>query len=194
MSIANPTNVHPRRSFRMSKRSAVVVGLCVAAVAVAVALVVVMWGGPSSSPSATSLVNAGIAAQNAGNNATASKDYVAALSIEPKNVFALFDLGDVQQYMGNVSAAQSNYFHALAINPNYEPALYNLATLEAKSDPSVARSLYDQVIHLSPKDADAHFNLGYVLIALGQRSSGQAQLREAVRLDPSLKSRESSGR
>ena len=188
MSIDNPTNVHRGRLLGMSKRSAGIAGLCIAAVAVAVVLGLVIWGGSSPTPSATSLVNAGIAAQNAGNNATASKDYVAALSIEPKNVFALFDLGDVQQYMGNVSAAQSNYFHALAINPNFEAALYNLATLVRPSTRRRPRALYGQVIRLSPKDADAHFNLGFILLGLHKTQRASAA-RDAVRLDPTLKSR-----
>lgn len=188
MPIANSLPQHLRGLARIPERRGRVVGICVTAAACALSLAA--CGGPSAAQSVTSLLSAGISAQNSGDNATASKDYNAVLTMQPKNVYALFDLGDVQQYMGKDSAARSSYFHVLAINPNYEPALYNLATLEAKTDPSVARSMYLQVIRLSPKDADAHFNLGYVLISLGQTSAGQAQLSIAVRLDPHLKARE----
>lgn len=174
-------NARPKRMLKVSVA-------CLATLTAAAALAA--CGSSSSAQSAASLVSAGITAQNSGDNATASTDYTAALAIQPKNVYALFDLGDVQQFMGNTSAAESNYFHALAVDPSYEPAMFNLATLEAKHNPGEARSLYLQVIKLSPRDADAHFNLGYVLISMGQSAAGHAQINLAVKLDPTLKRRE----
>lgn len=117
------------------------------------------------------------------------KDYRRVLASHPRNVDALFDLGDADQLDNLNSDAEAEYGAALALDPKLVPAMYNLATLEAKSTPVEAETLYEEVIRLSPKDADAHLNLGYVLISLGLKAAGQSQLRLATILDPALKSR-----
>jgi tetratricopeptide (TPR) repeat protein len=134
-------------------------------------------------------LNAGIAAQKAGDYATATADYEKVLAVKPKSAVALFDLGDVEQFEHLDSAAQSHYETALAVDPSFVDAMYNLATLVTRSSPIEAETLYEQVIRLSPKDAAAHFNLGYVLMSLGKKTAGQAQINLGVRLDPRLKSR-----
>jgi tetratricopeptide (TPR) repeat protein len=67
------------------------------------------------------------------------------------------------------------------------PAIYNLATLVTLTKPTEAEALYREVIGLSPKDADAHFNLGLILQSLGHRAAGNAQIDIAVAIDPALK-------
>jgi Flp pilus assembly protein TadD len=49
--------------------------------------------------------------------------------------------------------------------------------------------LYEKVIAIEPKDAEAHLNLGFALQALGKVAQGNAEIAEAVRLDPALSSR-----
>ena len=144
-------------------------------------------GGPSSSATASQDLSAGIAAQKAGDFGTASTDYEKVLKIEPKNVYALYDLGDVEQFQHQDAAAQTHYLMALAVSPKFENALYNLAILDAKADPRQAKVLYLQVIALTPHDAPAHLNLGKVLLALGEAKAGDAQINLAIKLDPSLK-------
>jgi len=163
----------------------------VGALALSAALAVFAAACNDPSPTATAAQNLelGVAAQEAGNYATATTDYNKVLAAEPENVAALFDLGDVEQFEHLNSAAESHYRAALAVDPNYVPAMYNLATMEATSSPVDAEVLYQQVIRLSPNDADAHFNLGFVLISLGEKAQGAAQLAIAEKLDPSLKSR-----
>lgn len=168
-------------------------GLSFVAVAVTSALLLSACGSsPSASQSVAQNLTAGIAAQNAGNYASATQYYNKVLASDPKNATALYDLGDVDQLQNLLSAAKTEYLHALAIDPNFLSAMYNLATLEASTSPNDARVLYEQIIKLSPRYAAAHFNLGYVLLSLGQRSAGLAQINEGVRLDPSLKSRVST--
>lgn len=165
-------------------------GLSFAAVGVTSALLLSACGSsPSAAQTVAQNLTAGIAAQNAGDYAGATQYYNKVLASDPKNATALYDLGDVDQLQNLLSAAKTNYLEALAIDPNFISAMYNLATIEANTSPNDARVLYEQIIKLSPKYADAHFNLGYVLLALGQRSAGLAQINEGVRLDPSLKSR-----
>jgi len=133
-----------------------------------------------------------VAAQKAGDYKTATTDYNKVLAADPKNYRALYDLGDVEQFQHLNSAAEANYRAALALYPNFELAMYNLATLVSSSSPTEAEILYQQVIKLDPKNADAYFNLGYVLNGLGQKTQGQADIAKAIALDPSLKSRVAS--
>jgi tetratricopeptide (TPR) repeat protein len=165
-------------------------GVSFVAVGVTSALLLSACG---SSPSATQSVDqeltAGVAAQNAGNYTTAVQDYNKVLASDPKNATALYDLGDVDQLQNLPADAKARYLAALAIDPDFISAMYNLATIDASTSPNDARVLYDQIIQLSPGYADAHFNLGYVLISLGHPAAGQAQIDAGVRLDPSLKSR-----
>jgi tetratricopeptide (TPR) repeat protein len=158
------------------------------AILIAGALTLSACDGPSATQSAGQNVTAGIAAQKAGNYGQATTDYEKALKVEPKNVFALYDLGDVEQYQHQFTAAAQHYQEALAVNPHYEYALYNLAIIDAKSDPAASKALYLEVIQLYPKDAVAHFNLGKVELRLGEKHAGDAQINLAIKLEPGLKS------
>ena len=165
-------------------------GFSVLTVGVTSALLLSACGSsPSASQSIAQDLTAGIAAQNAGNYASATQYYEKVLASDPKNATALYDLGDVDQLQNLDQDAKVRYLAALAVDPNFISALYNLATLEASATPNSARALYEKIIKLEPKYADAHFNLGYVLISLGQQSAGLAQINEGIKLDPSLKSR-----
>jgi tetratricopeptide (TPR) repeat protein len=143
----------------------------------------------SASLSAAQDISAGIASQGAGQYASAAQYYEKALAIQPKSAVALYNLGDVEQLQNLDAAAKSHYLAALAVDPNFISALYNLATLEASSSPLEAEALYDQVIKLSPNDASAHFNLGYVLISLGHKAAGEAEINKGIKLNPALASR-----
>lgn len=146
-------------------------------------------GSPSATSGATQDISAGIAAQDAGQYASATKYYSKALAIEPKSAVALYNLGDVEQLENLDAAAKSHYQAAIAIDPTFISALYNLATVEASSSPASAKALYEQVISLSPKDANAHFNLGYVLISLGLKKAGLSEINRGIQLNPDLASR-----
>ncbi len=168
-------------------------GLSVIAVGTLGAAALSACGGPSAAQGAAQNITAGIAAQGAKQYASAAKYYEKALASQPKDATALYDLGDVEQLEGLDSAAKTHYLAALAIDPTFASAMYNLAILDAKSSPAEAEALYEQVLKMYPKDADVHFNLGYVLISLGQKSAGLAQINEGIKLDPALASRVSKG-
>ena len=164
--------------------------LGVVAVGVTSALLLSACGSSgSSTQSIDQDLTAGIAAQNAGNYTSATADYEKVLALDATNATALYDIGDVDQLQNLDADARARYLAALAVDPNFISAMYNLATLEANTTPNSARVLYQQIIRLQPSYADAHFNLGYVLLALGQKAAGEAEINEGVRLDPSLKSR-----
>lgn len=184
-------SIHGQVKFRPTRKWTR--GLGVVAVGVASALLLSACGSsPSGSQSVAQDLTAGIAAQNAGNYTSATQYYNKVLASDPKNATALYDLGDVDQLQNLLPSAKVEYQDALAIDPNFISAMYNLATLESSTSPSDARVLYDQIIKLSPNYADAHFNLGYVLLSLGHRAAGLAQINVGIRLDPSLQARVSS--
>jgi tetratricopeptide (TPR) repeat protein len=160
------------------------------AIAVSASVVLAACGSPSASQTAGQNVTAGIAAQKAGDFGTATTDYEKALKSEPKNVYALYDLGDVEQYQHQFSAAAEHYQEALAVNPHYEYALYNLAILDSTTDPSAAKALYLELISQFPHDAVAHFNLGKVELRLNEKAAGDTQINLAVSIEPSLKKQE----
>lgn len=149
-------------------------------------------GGPSATVAANQKLTAGIAAQRAGDYAVAAADYTKILKTEPKNIYALYDLGDVEQFQHRDAAAVFRYNEVLAINPRFENALYNMAILESQSSPTAAKALFLQVIAESPADAVARLNLGKVLLALGETKQAEAQIRQAVKLEPSLKNETSA--
>jgi Tfp pilus assembly protein PilF len=143
----------------------------------------------TSGQQANDLVNAGVKAQTAGRTAEATDDYHKALAIDPRNKFAYFDLGVVDQAAGNGTMAELEYRTALQYDPNFVGALYNLAVLRTQAAPTEAMVLYRRVIAIQPTDAAAHLNLGFLLIAAGQKVEGKAELDRAVALDPTLASR-----
>ena len=176
------------RLWRPRRRHAIAAGLvgCVAILAAC--------GGTSSPPQssaqiATNDLNAGLAAQAAGNLTQAGTDYKSAIAGDAENKYAYYDLGLVQQLMGQLAASEANYRAALRLDPNFVPALFNLAILRTSPSPFEAEELYRQVISLEPKDAVAYLNLGFLLRSQGSVVEGNAELHTAVSLDPSLANR-----
>ncbi len=152
------------------------------------ALLAACGSGTPAAVAANQKLAAGIAAQRAGDYGIAAADYTKVLKSEPKNIYALYDLGDVEQFEHRDSAALFRYNEVLAINPKFENALYNMAILESQSNPTSAKALFLQVISESPADAVARLNLGKVLMALGETKQAAAQIQQAIKLEPSLKS------
>lgn len=169
-----------------------------AAVLAVVVLVGIIAAACNSSPSASTsttsttavanfstLITEGQAAQNAGDSSQAESFYDQALALQPNNSIALYDLADLQQVaLNDPAAAKANYEKAIANSPNFENALFNLAIIVTSTDPTQAEGYYNRVLKIDPKNAAAHLNLGYVLIQLGQKAAGDAQIREAAKLDP----------
>jgi tetratricopeptide (TPR) repeat protein len=143
-------------------------------------------GTAGSAAGATADVQAGLAAQRAGDLAKAAADYLGAVKVDPRDHVAWYDLGVVAQGRGLSTSAEHDYERAVEDDRTFVPALYNLGTLLAASSPKTAVRLYNEVIALRPNDAQAHLNLGLALEAEGQQSAGQAQVTYAHQLDPAL--------
>jgi tetratricopeptide (TPR) repeat protein len=139
------------------------------------------------------LVSAGLAAQAKGDDAQADADYLAALKKAPTDTLAWYNLGVVAGGHGDAAGAAHDYEHAIAADRAYAPALYNLAILLTAKEPRTAEGLYERVLAVSPDEARAELNLGFVLRTLGQKAKGNADIAKAVKLDPALGRRAANG-
>ena len=134
---------------------------------------------------ASTALNAGLKAHAAGNLTVAIADYRGALKYDPKNKFALYNLGVIDATKGNYGLAEDAYRVVLSLDPKYEPALFNLAILRtARGDIKEATMLYQRAVAVGGKAAAAWLNLGLLQRANGQRSAGDKSVQTAIRLDP----------
>jgi hypothetical protein len=152
---------------------------------------VLMTGGGTS---ASNLLQEGILASDAGHAGVAVARYQAAIAKDPSDVIAPYDLGVLfQQQLHNPGLAVKYFTNALRVDPTYKPAIFDLAIVDSSRDPQEAISLYNKLLALNPKDANADFNLGLLLIAHNQPIQGHADLKQAIVIDPSLASRVPQG-
>jgi Tfp pilus assembly protein PilF len=115
--------------------------------------------------------------------------YKEVLDLDPQSKFAYYNLALIHQTRGSNALARREYRGALAIDPEFVPALFNLAILQTREDSTEAIGLYRHILQIRPDDASTHLNLGFLLIDTGDEKGGQAELEEAVALDPTLASR-----
>lgn len=144
-------------------------------------------GSSPSAPSATdSLVTKGLQAESAGNYAQAQHDFLAAAA-KGRSAAADYDLGFLyQRYLHEPVQAAFEYKKALKIQPKNRGAMFNLAVIDTASSPQDAENLYNEVRLEYPKDAQAYFNLGVLLIQQNQATPGHLLLKKAISLDPAL--------
>jgi tetratricopeptide (TPR) repeat protein len=143
----------------------------------------------SDAQKANVLLNSGLAAHQAGRSAEAAADYRKALALEPQNKWAHYNLGLIEQNNGQAAAAEADYRAVVTADPNFIGALYNLAILRTASAPDEAADLYRRAIAVAPNMGSAHLNLGFLLISMGQKAQGQAELDKAVAIEPALSQR-----
>ena len=83
---------------------------------------------------------------------------------------------------------EDKYRVVLATRPDVRARLFNLAIIrKGKGDDAEAISLYRRIVAAAPKNAGAHMNLGLLLRSHGSKVEGNAQVRQALLLDPKLK-------
>ena len=210
------TQITPRRSFadgaadvdaaasttsvgRSSRRTRLIVFSVVPVVAIAAGTLTMTTGlfgakksaAPTQTPTqqAQAALNAGITAENKGDVSTARADFARVLALAPGNEYADYNLGVMDQQAGNTAKAETEYRQALNSDPNLEVALFNLAIIRTPVAPQEAIDLYRHAITISPRDAGAHLNLGFLLESQGQRDEGISELNLAIGIDPKLSSR-----
>ena len=144
-------------------------------------------GASSGGETADDALNRGLTAHAAGKLDEATTAYYQTLAKDPKNKFALYNLGEIAQRQNRLVAAEAYYRLALEQDSKMESALFNLAIVRTNlGAPADAVALYRQVIAIDLNYAAAHFNLGLLLRQLGQTAEAQTELATAQRLDPTL--------
>jgi tetratricopeptide (TPR) repeat protein len=148
------------------------------------------FGGKPAAEQAQDSLAKGLQAHQAGRPDEALKQYKDVLEKDPTNKWAHYNIGQIEQARGKSSVAEAEYRAALSVDPKMEFALFNLAiirnTAGAKQE---AVDLYRRVLNVNANNAPAHLNLGFALLDLQRREEGERELRRAVDLDPTLRSR-----
>ena len=149
---------------------------------------------PSVQSQTNSLLSQGVMHYRSGELDSAAGHFRAALALQSNNVRAHYDLGVVAGAQGKATLALQQYSSALKINPLFAPARFNRAALEAKrSNMAAATRDYRVVIQVQPRNASALWNLGLLLSENGRKSDGQALMKQALVITPSLRSRLPAG-
>jgi tetratricopeptide (TPR) repeat protein len=139
-------------------------------------------------PAAATQLDEALALHTAGKLDEAAKAYGVVLASDPKNKFALYNLGLIAQGRQQYDEAIKRYEASIATDPAYMPALYNLGlTQVAKGNLVGAIASLRRAVAVEPKFAPAKFNLGKALVANGQADEGSQLVAEAIALDPTLK-------
>jgi tetratricopeptide (TPR) repeat protein len=151
-------------------------------------------GSPSSQSTPTSiasyqtLVASGLKLLSTGNTNAAEQLFQQAITRNPKDPVAYYDLGVVYQREGDTRDALLQYRKALTANPRYVPALFNQAIIIARSNAPLAIFLYQQIIRFQPDSPTAFLNLGLLENqSKGLHPQALRDLARAVQLDPSLR-------
>ena len=162
-------------------------GLSFAIFALAVVSCGVGGGATPSASAGSDAFSQGLALQKANKPDEAVPLYYQALSKDPKNKFALFNLGQIEDTKGHAVAAEAWYRLALEADRQMPEALYNLGLIRQKVGDSVeSASLLRAVIAINPNNAAAHYNLGLALRSLGQNTAAVTEFATAQRLDPNI--------
>lgn len=141
----------------------------------------------SKSPTAVEmLIETGLAQVKAEKLGEAEGTFNSVLSLEPDNVYALYNLGYIAQVREDVATAVTQYNAAISADPEFAPALYNLAILTEGADLAAAADLYRRVLAVKPEDAATYMRLGFALEELGEDQEAEEMLARGIELDPAM--------
>jgi len=141
----------------------------------------------SSADLSSDALNRGLKAHNAGTYDEATAAYFEALSHDPKNKFAFFNLGQSAQTQKRDQVAEGYYRAALEIDPRFGSALFNLAIIRASAGATAeAIDLYRRTVQADPQSAPAYFNLAILLRQTGNNAEADAMFQRAQQLDAKL--------
>jgi hypothetical protein len=117
-----------------------------------------------------------------GSKAQAKLEYEAALRIDPQSAPAEFDLGNL--LLDQPALAIGHLKRAVNLRPDWARAKNNLAIAWIKAGrKDLAFSLLQEAIAQDAGDADAHANLGMLLMEAGQNAAALREFDFALRID-----------
>src|SRR6185437_3848902 len=138
-----------------------------------------------ASAAADELLEAGLAAFNAGNAASAIPLFERLVQIDPRHKSAWNDLGLARLRVGNYDAAITAFKKQLEVNPSDQHAndYLGLAYQQQRNYPEAIAAFHKQIT-ANPLDAVAHATLGEILLAQNEYAAAATELDKAAILSP----------
>jgi tetratricopeptide (TPR) repeat protein len=115
----------------------------------------------------------------------AEERYREAIRMNPNDVDAHYNLGNLLYDLERDDEAEKEYREAIRINPDYAAAHKNLGNLlyDLERDEEAEKE-YREAIRINPDYAAAHNNLGILLKKLERDEEAEKEYREAIRINP----------
>ena len=140
----------------------------------------------SNSAAVSTLLKQGLSQAQAKQLGQAGTTFKNVLLLDPKNVYALYNLGVIDQTQNNTVGAITYYDKALSSDGTYTPAMYNKAIILEATNLDAALALYKQIVAINPKASTAYLRMAFVYAKQGQDAKADQARAKAIALDASL--------
>jgi tetratricopeptide (TPR) repeat protein len=127
-------------------------------------------------------INLGIALGDANDLQGALQQFSEGIQLAPDSALGHFNRGRVLYALNRRDEAKRELAEAVRLSPNYTAALFLLGVLEHNSP--YATQLFQKVVELQPKNAEARSLLARNLLQEGKKDEAIAQWKLAVESDP----------
>ncbi len=115
----------------------------------------------------------------------AERAYRTALSLNPDDLDALGNLGNVLREQGDLEAARAVYEQVVTMKPDHAEGHNNVGVvLKAQGKPEEAEAAWRRALALKPDNAEAHCNLGMVLFERDHIDEAIERFQTAVSVQP----------
>ena len=106
-----------------------------------------------------------------------------AVTLDPDNLPARFNLGQIYRKLGRVKDALAQFYYLLGKDPNDALVHSFVGILNALDDQVAAIGHLENAVSLAPWRADFRFQLGFVMLLTGDLQYAKQALKESLRLD-----------
>ena len=140
----------------------------------------------SNSAAVSTLLKQGLSQAQARQLGQAETTFKNVLLLDPKNIYALYNLGVIDQTDNNNAGALDYYDKAISADSSYTPAMYNKAIILEATNLDAALALYKQIVAINPKASTAYLRMAFVYAKQGQAIKANEARAKAVALNASL--------
>jgi tetratricopeptide (TPR) repeat protein len=131
--------------------------------------------------------NIGLAYARSGNLTNAEHHYRESLRLLPDYPEVHNNLGNLLLRAGRLEEADKHLSEAVQLMPELVQAQNNLGILRQRQHrTNDAMACFQKAVQYDTNFWEGHFNLARALLMLGDRERGVAELREALRINPSM--------
>ncbi|MFL9996512.1 tetratricopeptide repeat protein [Paraburkholderia sediminicola] len=136
-------------------------------------------------PSAAAFNNRGLAFRDGGNVDAAERDFSSALRLDPKDIHARVNLGNLMLASKRFEPAIDEFTRSVDSGDRRDDTYLSRAyALRLSGDAAKALDDYDVVIAQNPKDARGHLGKGLVFDDIGKPGAAVAEFTDALKADP----------